>query len=286
MNVAPLLLRERLMAWGGLAGALILSGLACWWAADDGTAAAAAAAASAEVAQAKGPVSLVARKRDQEQANKELSESLDALRHAVGFTVGRDFRVPANTVQPGLYFNEQFLVVQDRLRAKAHDRNIRFQDRLGFERIEKVPPAEQAEHLLIMLQLTERAAQAVIDTPANIIPVASFAIVQVKPCPVLTGPTGRPPLLQEYPLQVKLQAKLTTILWILHRLAHNEGEGSYPLVVRSLVIDSKNLDPKDDLVLDATIEVAGMRFLSAEERATAGKPAAKPRSGSGLGAAK
>lgn len=286
MNITPLLQRERVLAWSGILVAAILAGGVCWWVADDGSAAAAATAASQEMDKVKGPVLLSDRLREQKQANQELADSIDALRQGNGFTIGRDFLVPEKNEQPGQYFNERLLIVQDSLRAKAKDRNIVYQERLGFERVVKVPPAEEAEHLLIMLQLTERAASAVIDTPASIKPVDSFAISQPTKGPELTGAAGRPPLLREYPLKITLRAKLPTLLWILHRLAQVDGPGGYPLIVRKLDISSKNLDPKDEVhSLDAVLEVAGMRFLEADERATAGKPAAKARS-AGLGGAK
>ena len=172
--------------------------------------------------------------------------------------------------------------MQDRLRGKARDRSIAYQERLGFERVIAVPKAEDAPYLLTMLMLTEKAASALIETPADLRPVERFAITQPAKEPQVTGPVGRPPLLREYPLAISVRATLPTLLWIVHRLAQDEGDRDYPLIVRKLEINTPNQESKDNInPLDAVIEVAGMRFLDAAERTAA--PATKAKAGLGGG---
>jgi hypothetical protein len=284
MNVAPRLLRLRLFAWSGLVVATALAAGFVWLLKDQGEAVAAAARAAEAQREVQGPVRLDERLAEQRKANAELTDSIDRLRNATGFTVGADFLVPPNHQQPGQFFNERLLAVQDRLRGKARDRSIVYQERLGFERVVAVPKAEDAPYLLTMLMLTEKAASALIETPGDLRPVERFAITQPTKEPQLTGPAGRPPLLREYPLAISVRATLPTLLWILHRLAQDEGDNDYPLIVRKLEISSPNQESKDAVkALDAVIEVAGMRFLDLAERATGPTPTAKAKSGLGGG---
>jgi hypothetical protein len=118
---------------------------------------------------------------------------------------------------------------------------------------------------MTMLQLTEKAVGIVL--AANEPPLESFAITHERA--VETGPAGRPVLLREYPLTLKVRGSLKDILWILHRLSQFEADGKdYPLILRGLVIQSENAKPKDNIQhLDAVFQLAGMQFLTPEERA-------------------
>jgi hypothetical protein len=168
--------------------------------------------------------------------------------------------------------------VQDYCRPKARERSIAYQENLGFVKTAKVHKDEDAPYLLAMLQMTRKAADVILSTPS---PVQSFKITQLQKQATITGPAGRPPLLREYVLTLNVRGSLSDLLWILHRLAQKEEENDYPLIVRGIRIESKNLDPKDSIQqLDAVFEVAAMEFLSEEERAAAAKAHAG-RSGNG-----
>ena len=278
MNLRPDLRRPMQAAWGVFAGVLVLCLGLIWWLADEGDLPARLEAARAERAKLAGNVDLAKRITEQEAANLGLAQTIEKLKTDTGMVTVAPFLVPANHPQPGQYFNEQLAAVQDYCRPKAKDRSIAYQERLGFENTAKVPEDKDAPYLLTMLQLTRKAADIILSTPT---PVVSFSIQQPLKQAVLTGPAGRPPLLREYPLRLVVRGSLTDLLWILHALAQRNGTGDYPLIVRKWTIDSKNINPTDEIQqLDATFEVAAMQFLTPTERTEASK--AGPRAGRGL----
>lgn len=280
MNLRPDFRKPLVTAWLTLGGILLLCLGVLYWLADAGELPQHLEAAEAEQRKLKGAVDLQTRIAQQKQANETLRKTIDQLKAGTGFTPVAPFVVPPSTPQPGQYFNEQLAAVQDFCRPKAFNRSIQYPERLGFENTAKVPRDEDAPYLLAMLQLTRKAADIILSTPN---PVQKFTITQPSRVSELTGPAGRPPLLREYPLRLEVRGSLTDLLWILHTLAKSEGAGDYPLIVRGWRIDSKNINPNDEIQqLDAVFDVAAMRFLSDEERAAIGKNPAPVTSGRGL----
>jgi hypothetical protein len=278
MNLRPDLRSSLLTAWAVFAGALLICGLVIWWMSDSGDLPQRLEAAEKERNQLQGNIDLVKRIDEQKQANNTLAQTIEVLKASSRFTPESPFKVPANHPQAGQYFNEQLAAVQDYCRPKARERSIAYQENLGFVKTAKVHKDEDAPYLLAMLQMTRKAADVILSTPS---PVQSFKITQLQKQATITGPAGRPPLLREYVLTLNVRGSLSDLLWILHRLAQKEEENDYPLIVRGIRIESKNLDPKDSIQqLDAVFEVAAMEFLSEEERAAAAKAHAG-RSGNG-----
>ncbi len=278
MNLRPDLRKPLLTAWLTLGGVALLCAGVLYWLADAGEVPQQLKTAEAEQSKLKGTVDLLQRISQQKQANETLRSTINQLKTATGFTPVAPFIVPPNTPQPGQYFNEQLAAVQDFCRPKAFSKSIVYQERLGFENTAKVPKDEDAPHLLAMLQLTRKAADIILSTPT---PVQKFQITQPSKVAIITGPAGRPALLREYPLRLEVRASLSDLLWILYTLARSDSAGDYPLVVRGWRIESKNLNPNDEIQqLDAVFEVAAMRFLTDNERATA---KAQPASAAGRG---
>lgn len=231
-------------------------------------------AARAAAAKITGKEPLRARVDLQRGANAQLRTNLAELKTQSGFTASESFRVPPGEREPGNFYLKRFVNARQGLRDKANARRIDFDERLGFPADDRAPPDADAQPLLDMLELTEKALGVVLDAPD---PVEWFKISHGKP--ELTGPANRPPLLREYPLTLEVRGSLKTILWILHRYGQR-AEGDYPLILRGLKIESDNTKSKDDVQqLEATFQLAAMTFVSDEERGV--KAAAKPTSGGG-----
>ena len=253
-----------LKAWGVFAAALVVTGGIIAWLADTGDLPEQQTSAESKGKSISGPIDLAQRITEARAANTHLASTIETLKKGVGFTVVSPYVVPPGERQPGQYFNEKLLAVQDHLRTMARERSVTYQERLGFELTAAVPKDEDAPYLLTMLQLTEKLGTIVLKTPT---PVLKFTIRQPEKSAIVTGPADRPPLLKEYPLTLEVRAGLKDILWILHQLAQTDGPAGYPLTVRRFKITSANANPKDEIQqLDAEIEVAGLQFLSETER--------------------
>lgn len=255
-------------ARGGLVAllaALLGAGGMVWWQWSDQPAVderlAAAREAAAKIA---GKEPLKARVARQRAANVELRTNITELKKQAGFTTKIEFKVPDTENEKGKFFLNRFVDVRQALREKAVARRIESDERLGFPPDDKVPPDDEAQTLLDMLQLTEKALTVVLAAPD---PVEWFDISHGKPYE--TGPVSRPPLLKEYPLTLKLRGSLKTVLWILHSYG-TRSESDYPLILRGLTIASSNNRVRDDVQqLEATFELAGMAFLAETGRAPA-----------------
>jgi hypothetical protein len=209
------------------------------------------------------------RVEQQAQANRELERTIEKLKGESGFEVSKRFTIPATENQPGYLFKRRFVEVRQELREKAAPRSIRYDENIGFGTDEKVPDDSQAPYLMAMLQLTAKAITIAIGTPE---PLESMSITHGPA--IDTGPENRPTLLREYPLELKVHGNLRDILWILHsisqvdtRTSSGDQNHDYPLILRGLVIQSENAKQKDDInEIDATFRIAGMQFLSMQER--------------------
>jgi hypothetical protein len=250
---------------GGLAAlvaALIAACCLAWlsWSEQPEVAARLEAAQSAAKA-IKGSEPLRERVERQRVANTDLRANLAELKKAAGFTVEPRFKIPPGENEWGKFFLNRFVEVRQNLRDKAQARRIDSDERLGFPPDDRVPPNGEAERLLEMLQLTEKALGIVLEAPD---PVEWFDISHGKPYE--TGPLNRPPLLREYPLTLKVRGSLKTVLWILHRYGQRRPD-DYPLILRGLSITSDNAKVKDDVQqLNATFQLAGMQFVPDDKR--------------------
>jgi hypothetical protein len=205
----------------------------------------------------------------QAKANLDLRREIEKLKGECGFELLEKFTIPKSEIDPGYLFKRRFTEVRQELREKAKLRSIVYDENIGFGADDKVPDAAQAPYLMAMLQLTEKALTIAITTPQ---PLETMSITHGPA--IDTGPDGRPVLLREYPLELKVHGGLKDILWILHSISQVDTnpptaarKHDYPLILRGLTIQSENAKPKDFIYqMDATFKIAGMLFLSPEER--------------------
>lgn len=288
--------KERQIAWAVLGGVALLGLIVLWMMSDDGQLAQQLSSAEAEHAKMVGPEKLSDRIDAQRRANQKLARTIEELKKQVGFT--SELAIKAGE-QHNLYFSNARARVREELNNKAAQLSIDdIDDWFGFGSgkstapLTKLPPENEADFLLVMLQLTEKAAMVALNAPDPL----ERLIISHGDRPVLTGPQGRPPLLKEYPLTLKVRGSLESILTILHQLsAKNVNANSvisdqiskdYPLVITYFLIDSAKSKDKDGIQqLDATFNLAGMEFLSEKERGEApaggASPGAAPSGGGG-----
>lgn len=252
-----------------LAAAAIAAGVLAWWGWSDAPEVEVrleAARSAAGKIGSKEP--LRARVERQRAANAELLANIAQLKHDAGFHRDERFTVPPGEREKGKFFLNRFIDVRQELREQAQRQRVESDERLGFPPDDRVPADEEAQQLLDMLQLTEKALRVVLKAPD---PVEWFDISHDKP--YKTGPLSRPELLEEYPLTLKVRGSLPTVLWILHSFG-TRGEHDFPLILRGLTIRSDNTKAKDDVQqLEAEFDLAGMSFLSDAARAPAAAPA-------------
>ena len=271
MSLRPDLRKPMRSAWLALAGTTVVLALVVLFLADRGDLPKTLAKAERDHLQRGGGQTLSERISQSKAINDRLATTIEGLKRDTGFTVHSPFLVPVDDRQPGQYFKGQLFKVMDSVREVAARRSIAFdeRDRLGFGVKKEVPDDREAQDLLTMLQLVDKCARVVLGTPT---PIEKFDIdLPTDRKPVLTGPSERPPLLREYPFTLKVSASLPNLLAVLHALATVNGEDDFPLIVRSLSISSRNLRETSSVyILDAVIDLAGMQFLSVDERATLG----------------
>jgi hypothetical protein len=256
-----------------LAALIAAGGLAYWSWSDTPEVDARLEAARTAAGKISGKEPLRARVERQRAANAELKVNIAQLKSEAGFHRDERFTVPPGEREPGKFFLNRFVEVRQDLREKAVRRRIESDERLGFPPDDRVPPDSEAQQLLDMLQLTEKALGVVLLAQD---PVEWFDISHGRPYE--TGPVARPALLAEYPLTLKVRGSLTTVLWILHQFG-TRAERDYPLILRGLTIRSDNSKPKDDVQqLEATFELAGMAFLADAGRDAVAAPAAREHS--------
>jgi hypothetical protein len=225
-----------------------------------------------------GPVRFSERIDQQREANAKLAESIEVLKKGVGFT--HRYTVPSTIGQAGYFFQSLREQVLGRLQRRAQELSIPKVDiYFGFGEGENVKPAlkvvpdEEANLLLKMLQLTEKTAQIAFKTPTPL----QKLIISHENKAKRTGPESRPALLEEYSLKLAVRGSLTDILFILHNLSQVDptDPNDYPLALTYFKIDSLNASAKDDIQqLDAEFRIAGMQFLSPEERGLGSTPRA------------
>lgn len=225
--------------------------------------------------------------RTQRAENELLNKNLAELKQGVGFTVKREFEVPeeemAYSRQPGLFFHDRRNETIQKLDNRAHekgiaewDKHLGFATSLGGVPSGQPPPNEEADDLLLLLQVTKRVVSICLETPTPLVQI------KVLPHSLLAGntaklvrtvsPVGRPPLFREYPVSLTLKGTLSDILWVVHRLSPgvDEAERDFPLVLKAFTLTSDNVDlGKPIPQLSITLTVAGISFLSDKERSAA-----------------
>lgn len=254
-----------------LVAALVAAVGMAWWAWDpQEQTTARLAKAQADARRIGGEEPLRERVERQRAANDELRANIALLKKEAGFTRDPSFTVPPNEREQGKFFANRFVQVRQALRDQADRRRIERDERLGFPPVDRIPSNDEAQELLDILQMTEKALTVVLNAPD---PVEWFDITHAKP--YQTGPASRPPLLTEYPLTLKLRGSLPTVLWIMHQFGTRNN--TYPLIFRGVTLSSSNTKPKDDVQqIEATFELAAMAFVPDGEREPAGRPAAGP----------
>lgn len=275
----PDLTSPRRAGLAALAAALVAAGAMGWYGWQDQPEIAARLEEAQKAARKiEGREPLRQRVDRQREANVELEKNIAELKKGTGFVRAPAYTIPPDEREPGKRFLNRFIEVRQQLRDKADARRIERDERLGFPPDDRVPPDADAQELMDMLQLTEKALLVVLAAPD---PVERFDIGHGRP--EETGPVDRPPLLKEYPLTLRVRGSLKTILWILHRYGQR-SEGDYPLILRGLSIKSDNSRARDDVQqLDATFQLAAMSYIAEAIRAPA---ATKPAAGTGGGKAR
>lgn len=259
----PVVRKETMTGWAVLGGTLLACLIGLWLVSDGGELASQVEAARTSL-PAGGKEELRVRVERQREANQNLHLTIEKLKKDASFEIEPRFQIPKDDKQPGYLFKKRFVEVRQGLRQKAEARRIVYDENIGFGADPEVPKDELAPYLMTMLQLTEKVVGIALDTPA---PLESLTITHGRE--IETGPESRPALLREFPLKLSVRGSLKDILWILHRLSQVEPGGKdYPVILRGLLIASENAKPRDDVQqLTAEFELAGMRFLSEEERA-------------------
>ena len=298
----PDITEDMRIGWIALGVAVVIVVIAFFVMHDGGQALKAVTTAEKKYKQNKGNADypLLEQIQLQREANEQLAQNIHVLKTAVGIKPVRPFALPPNyTKQKGLYFRLVYDIVVEYLNNRARFKRIDpYSTNLGFTFADgQVISEEQAEEELIRLQLTVRAMLLALSTPDRLQEIT----IEHSPI-VLTGPVKRPPLLREYPFTLRVRGSLKDILWLLHQYAsdtvpidtvgdwnklvtqvqRNMGrkiepttsKDHFPLILRGLRINSENSEPLDDVTqLDAEFELAGMEFLSDDERETAGSGA-------------
>lgn len=264
--------------WLVLAGTVVLCLLLAFFAVPEETA---VDAATMDETQGQLLSELI---RTQRSENQLLAKNLAELKRGVGFTVKREFEVPdeelAYARQPGLFFHDRRNELIQKLDNRAHekgiqgwDKNIGFADSAGSVPPRQPPPNDEADNLLLLLQVTKRVVSICLETPTPLVEILVVPHGQQKgriaELVRTVSPPGRPPLFREYTVSLKLKGSLSDILWVVHRLSPGLDEAGldFPLVLKSFTLTSDNVDlAKPIPQLSITMTVAGLSFLSDKER--------------------
>lgn len=287
--------RDLKTGWISIGVASLLAAIGFAIVSDGGTSATQLKKARATYESNKGDTSyrLLDQIDAQRQTNEALAENIAELKYAVGIKPIRPFALQSNfREQKGYYHRRLFDIAREYLGERARNMRIsKYDNMLGFDFPEgKLVSEEQASEELIRLQLTVRAILLALSTPDRLqeISIEHGHIIE-------TGPVSRPPLLREYPFTIKVKGSLKDILWLLHQYASDQvqddtvddwnklvtyvqrnlkrnieptrREDHFPLILTGLNINSENSEPLDQIEqLEAEFELAGMQFLSPEER--------------------
>jgi hypothetical protein len=294
--------KETQIAWTVLGAIVVIGGIVLLLLSGNGELSDEVEKAKAEYAKNFGSVLMSEKIRQQTEANNELQLTIMDLKKSEAFVQGADYVIPPNDpsmqAQHGIWLVKHAHDVASVLEFKAEKLGIGDYDRwLGFgegsknqfpDKVGEGPRGNEiADFRLIMFELSEKIAWLAMSTET---PLQKLKITH-KDAFVETGAEDRPPLLREYPLKLEVCGTHKDVLWILHELTVKIDDPNlkyarpYPLIIRGLLITSldgkteEQLPPHDDIVpVNATFEVAAMKFLSEEERGEATPVRASTRS--------
>ncbi|MDA3959755.1 MAG: hypothetical protein PF961_03120 [Planctomycetota bacterium] len=295
-------------SWLVFVGSVVVCALFLAFWSDWGAVAAEVETARTQYEDRLGSLNLAGQVAAQQNANAVLQKHIDELkaqtgvREVVPFTVPEDFTKPASE-----YFRVAYSRIRDDLLRLASLRGSQGYDQdLGFGFLQGgLPDPERVEQWLLMLQLTSKASYLALSAPHNTLHNIKVGDLGSAFEPVLTGPEERQALLREYRFDLQVEGSLHDILWLVHQLSaetqtedHRKmqqwlsgrngvadkvyqalyGEQTQapggdatvsPLVVLGLKIDSQNLEADQSVqTLSAHLQLAGMEFLTDEERGT------------------
>jgi len=292
-NVDP----EIRASWLGFAATIAICAVALWVVWDGGETRRQREAQKEEYEKRRGFYPLEEEVAKARTSVDELLANIDDFKDRVGIRDVAPFILPERRAHRGYYFRVVYDQIREELSDLARRRSTTLDTTLGFDFPgDKPPPNAEAQHWATMLQLVSKAVYLALSTED------SLQLVEVAPLKtghrVATGPESRPPLLREYPFQLTVRGSLKDILWLLHQLSADEETDAHrdfhvllddvtgkvrtvipsltsddrgrrvgPLIVRGMTINSENATPVDQISqLTATFDLAGMQFLSHEER--------------------
>jgi hypothetical protein len=295
----PNLDKEKKQAWVGFAVVLFLGGLGAWWIWDGGLVAQERSEAEAAYLNRIGKTRMIDQVEKSEAAIRDLESSIQELKKTTGIDLVPPFVVPESVRDEGYYFRVVFDTVRDDLQVKAGGIEL---GQLGFVQLGDAPPPDaDAQYWLSMLQLVSKTLYLCVEAPGGPLQEISISGVELNKR-IQTGPTSRPPLLQEYPFTLRVKGSLESISWLLLQLSADRNtpgnqdgallswlgsvgdkvrqvpgfqgvarndvdEPVGPLIVRGYEITSANRSEVDQITqLDATFQLAGMKYLTYEER--------------------
>ncbi|TVR16076.1 MAG: hypothetical protein EA401_01875 [Planctomycetota bacterium] len=276
------------------AGVTLVVALVAWWIASDGGATTAAHTRAASAYENRiGPRPLAQQVAQQSQAIADTQEQIDELKAQTGVSRIAPFVKPRRDSGGYIAFLIRYLRQELQLRAQT----FTIDERLGFNLLgTRPPPDHEADGWLNMLQMVTKALYLCSEAPGHI---DEARIVSLTTTPIATGPAGRPALLHEYPFTLEVTGTLESISWLLVQLSSDERtqgnkdgdlrdwlvhirrgvrEAGYPvnepeerssigpLIVRGFNIIGSRLEDHPISRLTVTFDLAGMHFLSDEER--------------------
>ncbi|TVR43593.1 MAG: hypothetical protein EA402_09305 [Planctomycetota bacterium] len=234
---------------------------------------------------------------------------IDELKGLVGMSPVAPFLKPRRDSGGYIAFLIRFLHQELSLKAQSFE----IDPRLGFNLLGSSPPSEEAaEGWLTMLQLVTKAlflcteASTAVENGG----VDEVVVTRLTTTPIPTGPRGRPPLLNEYPFTLRITASLSSISWLLQQFSADERTPGNkdedlrdwlrmiergveaarftvvrpsqpatigPLIVRGFHITGSRIEDNRISRLVVTIDLAGMEFLSDEQRGERGMSSSGPR---------
>jgi len=294
----PNVAKEQRNGWLALAGAALVSFACVGWYSMDSDLTDRLAAAKDQYRKLHGPEPMVVHIERQKLANANLQDTIEDLKKATGFPDATYFTITdadrATRDHAASIFLRKLNIVQDECEHQAQNFSLRHwsENSLGFPEVAKVPSDAEVPYLMTMLQLTRRAARICFSTPPlsrNTDPIKEIQFTHELKPEKPTGPSGRPPLLTEYPLTIKFTASLTETMWILWRFSVGQVDDAsqpadpadrieddidpnpYPFLLESFSVSSPAAEETDPVDLEhsfitVTMRVAPVKFVTQQIR--------------------
>lgn len=155
------------------------------------------------------------------KVNQELALSIEERKQQVGLRETMPFVMPTETNKFGWRFQRVYLQVADKLRIRARNQRIRFDEDIGFKFLDGQRPAnEDARQYLIMLQLISKAVYLATHSPENEITAVEVPTLSMARSIRLAGPADRKtPLVREYHFRIEVEGTLRELLWLMHQVS-------------------------------------------------------------------